>query len=147
MWIAAKGPVKAAQPVAIAELIGQGHVAAISGKILTGDNRKEARACIALIGDTDLAAGRDTVKVTLQDEIHHARNTVGTINGRGSAGQNIDPFNQILRNRIDVDRCGVGNTGDMTLSVYQDKCPVSAQVSQIETVDACLTKARIRATR
>jgi hypothetical protein len=73
------------------------------------------------------------LKLIIRDEVHHARNGVGTIHRGGAAGNDVDPFQDHLRDHVDVDRA-VRRGRRNAVAVEQDQGAHRAQVAQVQLV-------------
>ena len=60
---------------------------------------------VALVGGPAVTrAGLEALVVSLEDDVHHARNGVGAIDSGGAVGENLDPLNRGNGNHVHVDK-------------------------------------------
>ena len=97
-----------AEAIRFVELIGDGDVAPAIGEVVAIGAGNEARTCVATLRNADLPAQAQALEVALEDEVDHARDAIGAINGGGAAGQHVDALDQIGRDGVDVYRGGAG---------------------------------------
>ena len=91
---------------------------------------------------TELDAG----EVTAEDEVDHARDGVRTVDGRIAPGDDVDPLDQVVRDRVDVGRNGVVQDvgGNVTTSVDQHQGARRAETAKVEQVETGDADARAR---
>jgi hypothetical protein len=116
----------------------QGDVAAAAGEIVADHRRDILIAAEAARGDSGLAADLDALIVAAQHEVDDAGDGVRTVDGRIAAGDDVDPLDQVVRNRIDVRRDGVVQDvgGDVAAAVDEHERAERAEAAQIEQVEA-----------
>ena len=134
--IAGARATEAAQPIVVAEFVRQRDIAAPVRKILARGDREIAIAGIALVGDPGLSPREQAFEVALQHEIDDARHAVGAVDCRCAARGDVDALDQVDGNRIDVDRCGTRQAGNVATTVNQHQRPVRSQVAQVQKVGA-----------
>ena len=113
-------------------------VAAIVGEVPAGKGAHIISAGVAIFADARLAADLHAVIVALQDEVDDARNGVGAVDRRIAAGDDVDPLDEIGRDRIHVGRVGVEQdvAGNVAASVDQNERALRAEAAKIEQVQA-----------
>ncbi|CUS45503.1 hypothetical protein MGWOODY_Smn2846 [hydrothermal vent metagenome] len=90
---------------------------------------------IAIGGDAIFVAALDAGIFFVENEVDHARHGVRAI-GRGrAAGHYFDPFDQRLREGVDVDHAAGGGR-DRALAVEQYQGALRAEVAQVDRGDA-----------
>ena len=95
-------------------------------------------ARVAIFADAALAAKLDALEVPLEDEVDDARDRVRTVDGRVAARHDVDPLDQVRRDRVDVDLDGVAEDvrSDMAAAVLKRQRTVRAEPAQVEQVEA-----------
>ena len=74
----------------------------------------------------DLHAG----KILARDEVDHARDRVGTVDGRRTFAQHFDTLDRRKRNLLQVDRAAVEGVNRHAAAVQQDQRAVRAEAAQ-----------------
>ena len=87
-------------------------------------------------GQAALALDRNAIKIPLEDEVDHPGHRVRTVNCRVAAGDDVDAFEQIDRDGVDVNQVVTRNRGDMAAAIDQHQGPRCAEAAQIEDVEA-----------
>jgi hypothetical protein len=83
----------------------------------------------------------DAGEILIENEVHHARESVRTVDGGGAAGDHLDALDQSVRHRVDVDGAAivVGATearANDALTVQEHQCTIGAETSQVQITDA-----------
>ena len=109
----------------------QGDVAAAVTRI--GADRQVGAVGLAVLVACHGVAGAelDALEVVLEDEVQRARDGVRAINGRGAAGDDVDPLQEGGRDARDVDDA-VDVVGGDALAVDQDQVAVGAEAPQVD---------------
>src|SRR3546814_8719441 len=76
-----------------------------------------------------LTIDADAVEILAQDEIHHARNRVRSVNRRCAAGHDVDALDQRRRHEIHVDRL----RRQHPLAVDEDEHTVRTEIAKIRS--------------
>ena len=124
----------------------QRHVATAFGEILAVHGREILFAAKAFFGNAALGAELETVIVAAQDEVDDARDRVRTVNRRVAARDDVDAFDQVVRDGIDVGRHGIVQNvgGNVAAAVDQDQRALGAEAAKIEQVKTRDTDAEAR---
>ena len=96
--------------------------------------------CIGITarGNAVERAGFHAFEILAQDEVDHAADRIGAIDGRGAILQYFHAFNQRHRDGVHVHRAiGVGDGADPALAVHQHQRAVHAQSAQVDRRSAC----------
>ena len=130
--------VRSEYAVGMGEFAVQRDVAAAVGKVLAVHRRNVFVAGEALFSDPALAADLKAAVVLLQDEVDHARDRVGAVDRRIAAGDDINAFNQVARDRANVRRNGVVENvrRNVAAAIDQHQRARSAEPAQIEQAEA-----------
>nr|WP_246120838.1 hypothetical protein [Luteimonas granuli] len=89
-------------------------------------------------GDAVIGAGLQALEILAQDEVDHATDGIGTVDGGRTVLEDLHPFDQCHRDGVDVDRAiGVGDGADPALAVDQHQRAVHAQATQVDRCRAC----------
>src|SRR6201999_1689227 len=95
---------------------------------------------ISVHGDSPVDLGLHSSEVLVQDEVHHARQGVGTVGRRGATGHHFHALDQGLRQYIDIDGAavvvGAGDAGTHhALAIGQHQGGVGPQTAQAQVID------------
>ena len=100
---------------------------------------------VALVGLADIAAGLQPVELAEGDDVDHAGDRVGAVDGGGAIQQHFDPLDRGQRNRVQVDKVAkTAGTGAVHPAppVDQNQRAVGAQVAQVQRAGAMAGAAR-----
>ncbi len=90
---------------------------------------------IAVLGEASGHLAFETHVLLVEDEVHHAGQCIGPVCGRRAAGDGIDPRDELLRDRVDVNRAGE-DAGHRAFSVEQDERARCAHPAQAQRANA-----------
>jgi hypothetical protein len=123
-------------------------ITATIGKVGAGDCGDILVAGIAVLADAGLPVQLQAFEIVLE-EIDDARDRVRTVDRRIAARHDIDPVDQVGRQRVDVDGVAVVDDvgGNLTPPVDQDEGARPAQTTKIQEVQTTRTDARRRVLR
>jgi hypothetical protein len=111
---------------------GNGNVTTAISEIFTGENASEVSTTVTARRNAALCTGNDTVIVALHDEVDNTGHSVGTVNSRVTAGDDVDTVDQIGRDRVDVEAVVAWCRGDVTTTVYENQRTVRTQTTKVE---------------
>ncbi len=109
---------------------GEG-VAAVVGEVAADGQVVAAALGVAELGDAPAALELDAFEIVLEDEVDDAGHGVGAVNGRGTAGDQVNAFDQGDGDGVGVDHAGQVEGNDAT-AVDQNQGPVGAQAAQVD---------------
>ena len=99
---------------------------------------------VALVGDAVAADQIDSAKILLENDVDRAGNGVGTIDGRPSDGDDIDPVEQGRRDLAEIDGCADrraeharGGGRDEPRPVDEGKRALGTEIVEIDEGLAC----------
>ena len=128
---------------------GDRDVASAFAEILAGDQAGAIGQALATArGLRAVERQAKSVEIILEDDVDHARYGVGAVNCRCAAGDDLDAFDQIWVDRIEVDRGAVGGARDAAFAVDEHKRAVRSEAAQIDQRQAAAVfAARARGAR
>ena len=100
------------------------------------EDRGRIVAAVAIGGDAALAADADAVIVAAKDEVDDAGDGVRAVDRRIAAGDDVDPLEQIGRDRVDVDDILAGDRRDVAAAVDEDQRARGTLAAKVELVEA-----------
>ena len=89
---------------------------------------------VALVGHADIGTGLDPVKGAVGDDVDHAGDRIGTVNGGGAVQQHFHPLDCRQRNRVEVDEIAEAARARAVHpapSIDQHQRAVGTQVAQV----------------
>src|SRR5688572_2822024 len=86
---------------------------------------------IAIFSDAGLRMGLETHVVSIENEIHNASHSVGTITCRSSTRHVFNAAQQVFRKQVDVDSAKA-IAGYDTTTVEQRQCAIVASTPQVD---------------
>ena len=119
-----------------AELERQRDVTPPLGKIAACGERHELGVAIAFGRRAGLSPQSQSLEIAPGDEIHDACHGVGSVDRRVATRHDIDPLDQVGRNRVDVDEIVAGRRCHVAAVVHQDQRSLDAETPQVEPVQA-----------
>ena len=116
----------------------QGDVAAAASEVLADKSTDEIGACVAILADAALTAHLDSFIILLEDEVDHARDRIGAVNGRVAARHHVNAVDKVSRNRVHIDGDAAAQhvAANVTAAVDEHECARRAEAPQIEEVEA-----------
>ena len=122
------------QPFLDRQFAVEQHMAAVVGKAGPGGQVDAVAGSIAARGDPILRGALDAGVFLVENEVDHARDSVGTISGRSTAGDDFNALDQPLREGVYVNQ-PAHRGADRALPVEQHQGAGRAQRAQVERVD------------
>src|SRR5690606_6836413 len=109
----------------------QRDVALAVGEVAAEHARDRGVEAHALFGDAGPRGQFHALVIVTKDEVDDARDRVRTVNGRCTAGHNVDALDQADRDLRDVGHAGGGRSRE-TLTIQQDERTTRAKATQVE---------------
>ena len=110
---------------------GQQHLAAAISEIEAAGDAERVVGRIAIIGDAEFIFGAEALEITVEREVDHAGDSIGTIGRRGAAGDDFNALDQALRHGLRIDEANRRGS-DRALPVDQHQGARCAQVAQVD---------------
>ena len=114
----------------------QGEVAAVVGEVLAEQHVGRVAAHVAAGGVAEAHVRLQALEILLQDEVGHAVDRVGAVQGRGATGDHFHPLDHAGRQHAQVHARGAGNGGHLAAAVDQGQGALHAHPAQVQRVDA-----------
>ena len=128
--------------VVVAEI--RSYMAPIIGKTMTGRDRYVLARCISLVRDGVLRTDAQPLEFTVEDEVYDAGDGFRSVNGGGTASDDLDAFDQVGWDIVDVDGGRTRDT-ERPAPIDQHKGARRAQVAQIDGSHAVAGVRKVRA--
>src|SRR5205085_10028502 len=111
----------------------EGDVALAAAEVLSGHDRSEigragTRSRLGAV-EADLHA----IEIAAKDEVDHAGDGVGTVDGRIAAGDDVDSIDKVRRDRVDVGYRGARQDvgGDVPTAIDQHQGALRAEAAKV----------------
>ena len=106
-------------------------VQAVVQQVGTDQGRDTLVGLASLVDHAVVGIDFHAFEVTAQLEVQHARDGVGAVNRRGTAGDDLDVLDQQTRNGVDVDSQVTGGGTDVATTVDQGQGAARAERAQV----------------